>query len=96
MDVPGSGQEHVQALITLAERIEHDSCVAVPVGPMLVELDHLLASFERHAALRATEQADPCARMRRVVDQLRRSVAGGRVQSNSGLTREARRLAEAP
>jgi len=92
MDSQVPNRTDVDAFIALAERIEHESRDGASVGPMLAELDHLLASFDRQAVIPATELPDPASRMQNVVDQLRRSVASGHVRSISGLTRESRRF----
>ena len=83
----------MSTLIALAERVEDDSRTSLPIGPTLVELAGVLVECEAQATLPTPEGSDPFARMRRVVDQLRRDVTGGRVQSISGLAAEARRLA---
>ena len=79
-------------LIELAERIEQASCTCAPIGPMLTELRDALATCERSTTWLRSDRPDPFARMYRVIDQLRRDAAGGRVRSISGLTHEARRL----
>ena len=89
---PDSGALNTKALITLAERVEHESRGKVAILPTLVELERVLPGCEAQAMLPAGERPDPFARMRGVVDELRRDAVGGRVKSISGLAAEARRL----
>jgi hypothetical protein len=82
------------SMIALAERVERDSRTGLGLRVSLDELHgtlvHCEAPWTKHDDVAMSEAV---ARMRRIVDQIRRDVDGGHVRSISGLSAEARRLA---